>query len=250
MSDSAPRYTGPDPTDRLMTRDEVKARFDRETAVVYSGQGPAHLPGYAEALALVVESLHVFLPSQPRILDLGAGTGNLSREVLAAFPEAYVVLLDFSPNMLVQSRRVLTEFAGRYDIACADFFEWVFSTKSFHGIVSSFAIHHARGESEYMRLYDRIATWLAPGGVFVCCDVVAGANAKWTAINEEGWRRHLQAHFDPAIVEQVFANYRSEDTPISLVQHMALLHQVGFAHVDVLWKKHNFAVYAAQVARG
>ena len=60
-----PKYVGPKPTDRVMTRDEVKARFDRETAEVYSREDPVYLPEYNEALELIVEALLVELPSAP-----------------------------------------------------------------------------------------------------------------------------------------------------------------------------------------
>ncbi|MBN1563329.1 MAG: class I SAM-dependent methyltransferase [Anaerolineae bacterium] len=247
MSDSIPKYVGPKPTDRVLTRDEVKARFDQETAAAYSQQDPIYLPDYASALALVIEALCAALPDEPTILDLGAGTGNLARRVLGAIPNSYVTLIDFSLNMLSEAPDVLADFKGRYNTICEDFFAFDMPPATFDGIVSSFAIHHARGRAEYGRLYQRIRSWLKPGMVFACCDVVAGSNQQWTAMNEAGWQQHLRAaEFDDATIAHIFANYRVEDTPISLPEHLTLLREAGFAHVDVLWKKHNFAVYCAQ----
>ncbi|MBN1312076.1 MAG: class I SAM-dependent methyltransferase [Anaerolineae bacterium] len=241
-----PKYVGPKPTDRVLTREEVKARFDAETAEAYSQKDPVYLPEYAFALGLVVEALRAALPPSPRIFDLGAGTGNLSRRVLAGIPGSHVTLVDFSDNMLGGSKTVLADFTDRYDIVCEDFFQADFPAGSVDGVVSSFAIHHARGEEEYLSLYQKIRSWLAPQGVFACCDVIEGGNAGWTHVNEEGWKDHLRSvSFEEEQIDHIFANYHSEDTPISLPQHLTLLKQAGFASVDVLWKKYNFGVYCA-----
>lgn len=247
MSEPLPKYVGPKPTDRVLTREEVKARFDAETAEAYSQQDPVYLPEYAFALGLVVDALRASMPPTPHILDLGAGTGNLSRRVLAGIPDSHITLVDFSDNMLGGCKTVLADFEGRYDIDCRDFFQADFPAGSVDGVVASFAIHHARGDDEYLSLYRKIHSWLAPHGVFACCDVIEGGNANWTRINEEGWQDHLRSvSFEEAQIDHIFANYHSEDTPISLPQHLALLKQAGFASVDVLWKKHNFGVYCAQ----
>lgn len=241
-----PKYVGPKPTERVLTREEVKARFDAETAEAYSQKDPVYLPEYSFALGLVVEALRAAMPPSARILDLGAGTGNLSRRVLAGIPDSCVTLVDFSDNMLGGSKTVLADFAGRYDVVCQDFFQADFPEGSASGVVSSFAIHHARGEVEYLSLYRKIRSWLTPRGVFACCDVVEGGNADWTGINEEGWKHHLRSvSFEQAQIDHIFANYHSEDTPISLSRHLELLRQAGFVSVDVLWKKHNFGVYCA-----
>ncbi len=114
------------------------------------------------------------LPPSPRFLDLGAGTGNLSRRVLAALPNSHATLLDFSPNMLAGTSIVLADYPGRYETICGDFLEVEFPAQGFDAVISSFALHHSRGEAEYARMYQRIYGWLKPGGVFACCDVVNG----------------------------------------------------------------------------
>ncbi len=248
MTDTAvPKYVGPKPTDRVLTRDEVKARFDQETAAAYSQQDPVYLPDYSNALNLVIQALQIDLPAQPTILDLGAGTGNLSRRVLGAIPDSQVTLIDFSLNMLAETSTVLANYPGRYNTICADFFAFDLPPAAYDGVVSSFAIHHARGTAEYLALYARIHASLKPGAVFACCDVVAGCHPHWTHLNESGWRDHLRSvDFDDDTIDHIFANYRAEDTPIALADHLMLLQQAGFAHTDILWKKHNFGVYCAQ----
>jgi tRNA (cmo5U34)-methyltransferase len=244
---SIPKYDSPRPEGGVLSREEVKARFDNEAAAVYSQGNPVYLPDFASAFALVIEALQIHLPASPWLLDLGAGTGNLSRRILAAIPGSHSTLVDFSPNMLDGAPVVLADYQARYDTICADFFEASFPDRHFDAVVSSFALHHARGDGEYLRLYRRIHGWLKPAGVFACCDVVNGDNAGWTAINENGWKNYLrEVNFTEQEIARIFESYHVEDTPISLSKHLTLLQQAGFRHVDVLWKRYNFAVYCAQ----
>lgn len=53
----------------------------------------------------------------------------------------------------------------------------------------------------------------------------------------------MQKSFSDEDIKKIFSNYHREDSPISIKRHLALLTQVGFTSVDVLWKIYNFSVY-------
>jgi len=59
-----------------------------------------------------------------------------------------------------------------------------------------------------------------------------------------GWRNYLSGHLDEEKIKQIFANYRSEDSPMSLPEHFVSLDKAGFNQVDILWKRYNFALYS------
>jgi tRNA (cmo5U34)-methyltransferase len=154
-----------------------------------------------------------------------------------------VTLVDFSENMLHEVPKVLGEYRNRFNIVCHDFFSVKFKKGSFDAIISSFAVHHTRSIEGYVKLYRRIRGWLRPGGIFACIDVVSGANPAWTEINENGWRKYLTGFFGKAKIDRIFANYRAEDSPISLPEHIFCLNKAGFSQTDILWKRYNFALY-------
>jgi tRNA (cmo5U34)-methyltransferase len=243
---SLPKYVGPAASSlgRKMTPEEIKSRFDVETAAAYSQQNPPWLPNYAGAMDLVLQALKLYLPSTARIIDLGAGTGNLSRRVLQAFPDCHLTLVDFSQNMLDGTAGVLAGFEGRYELLLHDMWNIDFQAGAYDAVVASFALHHGRGETVYKKMYQNIFRWLKTPGVFACCDVVNGDAPSLSDINEAGWRQFLvHEEFSAPDIERLFANYHREDSPLSLKQHLNLLSQVGFASADVLWKKSNFSVY-------
>lgn len=251
MSDNdriTPRYIGPDTSKRTekMSRAEIQGRFDKEVAALYSQRDPVWLPEFRQMFALVPELLKPHLKADGLFLDVGAGTGNLSRTVLEAIPSVKCVLMDFSANMLSAAPLVLEPFAGRFETLVADFIDADYGAARYDAIISSFAIHHCRGEAEYGALYQKLANALKPGGIFVCCDVVAGADDALSLLNENGWRTFLNEQgLDAAEVERILSNYHVEDSPLDLPSHLQLLKKAGFTTVDVVWKRSNFAVYVA-----
>jgi tRNA (cmo5U34)-methyltransferase len=242
-----PRYVGPEISriDQKMTNEEIRARFNTEVAAAYSQRRPIWLPEYERVLGLVAQVLEPYLASQPAasVLDLGAGTGNLSRRILRAFKNSHLTLVDFSQNMLDEAPNVLSDFPGHYEVRVVDFWQAEFPAGRFDAIVSSFALHHGRGEAVYQALYRKIYCWLKSPGIFVCCDVVEGDTPEIAALNENGWRQYLGGRLSPVDIERMFSNYRREDSPISLRKHLSFLDEAGFGKADILWKRFNFAVY-------
>ena len=96
-------------------RSPLRKQFDRLAGAWEERVGPEGLVPLGAALDR--------LPSPPRqVLDLGTGTGKAARVVAKRFPEAQVVGVDLSPQMIEIARKVLPEELGsriRFDVADA-----------------------------------------------------------------------------------------------------------------------------------
>jgi SAM-dependent methyltransferase len=158
-----------------------------------------------------------------------------------------LALVDISANMLRAAEARLQQEAGRCRYIVQDIFDGDldFPTASFDGIVSVFAICHARGIGVYQRLYERIYRWLKSPGYFVCYDHVLGDTAELTALNALGWHRLLVENQSAEQAKEGIISTYQEDSPLSLQQHLSLLKSAGFAAVDVLYKRDIFGIYAA-----
>ena len=76
-------------------------RFDW-TPEVYLERIRAEIPGYDDLQEQAVSAI----PLAPeRVLELGMGTGETTRRLIEAHPEAWVVGLDASPDMVFRARR-------------------------------------------------------------------------------------------------------------------------------------------------
>jgi tRNA (cmo5U34)-methyltransferase len=153
-----------------------------------------------------------------RALDLGAGTGETSRRVLAAHPAAVLVALDESDGMLAAAREHLP--ADRVDFVVGRL-EDPLPGGPFDLVVSALAVHHLDGPGK-LDLFARVAGVLAPGGRFVLADIVVPD--------------------DPAdIVTPVEDEY---DQPSRLPDQLTWLRQAGLSPT-VTWHHLDLAVLAA-----
>jgi tRNA (cmo5U34)-methyltransferase len=152
------------------------------------------------------------------ILELGTGTGETSRRLLAVHAHARLIGIDESPRMLAAARttlpaeRVTLREARLQDPLPAGPFELV---------ASVLCVHHldAPGKAD---LFARIAAALAPGGMFVLGDVVVPD--------------------DPAdVVTPIDDDY---DTPSSIADQLGWLAAAGL-EPRVHWTRHDLAVLRA-----
>jgi tRNA (cmo5U34)-methyltransferase len=134
------------------------------------------LPGY-DALQAQLVAATAPVAAQV-VLDLGTGTGETARRVLAAHPGARLVGIDASAPMLAAARTALDpERAelrpGRLEDALPP--------GPFDLVVSAFAVHHLDGPGK-ADLFARAAAALAPGGRLVVGDVVVPEDPQDAAI--------------------------------------------------------------------
>ena len=139
------------------------------------------LPLAALQIELIVRLARQALPKVQRVLDLGCGDGVLGRAVLASYPEAACVFLDFSEPMLAAARTKAADLGARATFVRDDFGlkGWVESVRPFAPfdlVVSGYAIHHQPDERK-REVYREIFGLLAPGGLFLNLEHVSSASA-------------------------------------------------------------------------
>jgi len=129
---------------------------------------------YFSQLDRIVEVLRKEHGSPRSIMDLGAGWGRLARRLLDEFPNAEVVVHDFSAPMLAAARTELEAYGSRVSYFEADLdVDGVIASvgRRFDVIVTSQTLHHLRTERLAV-LYRDIHAALATDGLFVNLDRV------------------------------------------------------------------------------
>lgn len=104
----------------------------------YLEQIRAEVPRYDELQQAAVEAIP-FAPE--RVLELGMGTGETTRRLLEAYPEAWVIGLDSSPEMVFHLRR-------EYDDVQLARMEDPLPDGPWDLVISVLSVHHLRSEQK------------------------------------------------------------------------------------------------------
>ncbi len=104
------------------------------------------------------------LPSEGRLLDLGAGTGDLAVEAHRQYPQAKITAADFTLGMMQAGQKR----PGHHpDFSAADALNVPFPAETFEAVVSGFLLRNVVDLEAALQEQKRI---LKPGGFFVALD--------------------------------------------------------------------------------
>jgi ubiquinone/menaquinone biosynthesis C-methylase UbiE len=135
------------------------------------------------------------------VLDVGAGYGAVSEEVLNRFPNARVTLQDYSQPMLAEAQRRLAPHAARLTYVTADLTDpaWPQAVGGpFDLAVSAIALHNLRDPAKIFACYRAIHDLLRPDGRFLDYDLFfAGAEGHIAELKKVGFASVECAWVDP-----------------------------------------------------
>jgi tRNA (cmo5U34)-methyltransferase len=216
-----------------MTDAHASHAFDAHAAE-YDAMRRRLIPSFDRFYGAAVEAAG---PAPRRILDLGAGTGMLSRMLADAYPAAAITLLDAAPAMLAQAEALLGDRAAYVTADLAD----PLPDGPWDTIVSALAIHHL-DDAAKRDLFARVHDALEPGGVFVNAEQVAGPSPEAEAGHRRWHRDHALAAgatgADWAAAEERMRFDRCATTG----DQLAWLRDAGFEAVGCPLEDHRFAV--------
>lgn len=200
-------------------------------------------PPYGEMLEALVG--YVYPPAnQPlAILELGCGTGNVSRLLAQQFPQASLTLLDLSDKMLEETRAKVSPIHSQAQYVQAGFMTAELGEGRFDLIFSSLALHHLP-DTEKPWMYRRIFSWLKPGGQFRCADQCLGLPEKTEARYLAQWKDWSTASGAPEEEIQMWLDHAAAyDHYAPLAAHLRWLDEAGFSETDCYWRKLFWTVY-------
>ncbi|MBK8191055.1 MAG: class I SAM-dependent methyltransferase [Vampirovibrionales bacterium] len=203
---------------------------------------------YRDILQTLLDTLPFAADAPLQIVDLGCGTGNLSRLLAQTFPRASFTLVDLSPEMLEATARKLQQDnpQARLTLIHEDFTRLSLPEASQDLIVSSFALHHIPKPEQKKALYAAIARWLRPGGLFRCADGCLGVPHAIYELHTRHWTSAALAQgASQTEVDLWLAHEQNFDHFEPLVSHLDWLEAAGLRDVDCYWRKYLWAVFGA-----
>jgi tRNA (cmo5U34)-methyltransferase len=179
----------------------------------------AELPDYEELQDRAAEATRGI--DARAILELGTGSGETARRVLALHRHARLDGIDDSPAMLAAARDALAGYDVRLEVGRI---EQPLPSGPFDLVVSALTVHHldaAQKES----LFARVAIALRPGGRFVLADVVVPDDAE----------------------DAVTPIHHGYDKPNTVAEQLGWMAAAGF-EATLRWRNRDVAVLVGNLA--
>jgi trans-aconitate methyltransferase len=198
------------------------------------------VPRYDEMVETVLDLLQLAHPRA--VLDIGAGVGNMTDQVLTGFPEAHVTALDASPEMLREARELLATHGTRAAVVQHDVATYA-PERSFDAVFSNLVLHNVPPDTRRETLA-AIRRWLNPDGVFIWGDMIVHPDPTV----QQHFVRHRAEHALAAgcpqdFVEWNFEKESTQDHPWTTAQTLEELAAAGFENPEVVWAHDAFAVF-------
>ncbi len=201
-----------------------------------------------EQLTLVARLLPFTPDDTFTFLDLGAGTGAVSRAVLVEYPKAFAVLGEYSPQMTAEGKRAMADFDGKFRYVELDMLAdtWPGDVPSdLDATISALSIHHLPDQRK-QAVFREVFQHLRPGGWYLNYDPVRAPDpaieAIWERVNDryDPEAPYKRAHRTP---QEQARHENHVRYMIPLAPQLAWLEQAGFTNVDVYWQRLDWVIY-------
>lgn len=178
-----------------------------------------------------------------KILDLGAGTGLLTRFVLEKYPKANYTLVDIAEDMLKVARKRFENY-DNISFKVEDYREGIKDEK-YNYIISAMSIHHL-DSNEKRELYRNIYNALDDDGIFINADQVLGEDEESEKITKGYQLNHIEnCELSREDKDATYERIKLDKMDTMSIQ-MEMLRDAGFKSVDIYYKFYNYIVFRAK----
>lgn len=234
--------------------------WNESDSQIFIDQGQIYTPRRDELRDAFLD----LIPAEPndefQVVELAPGAGWLSAAILGRFPNASILALDGSEEMLAETARALEPFPNRWETGAIQLLDRDWRAQlptGLRAIVSSLAIHHLKGTAK-RDLFADLHDHLAPGGALLIADLIEPASPAALRHMARAWdvdveRQSLQLSGSPAPWEFFRDDHWNiytwpdleMDFPSPLVDQIDWLRQTGYSRIDIPWARAGHTLIAA-----
>ena len=220
---------------------DIKDKFD-EAAEKYDKHRKQIIPCFDDFYGLPLQVMN-FKGADPKILDLGAGTGLFSSFALKKYKNAKITLIDLSDKMLeVAGRRFKNN--KNIKIINADYTKYGFKEK-YDFIISALSIHHLT-DAEKKKLFKTCFGLLKKGGVFINADQALSPYTEIEKMFSDLWKDSIIKNGMTKKELMQALGRTNFDKPSTAQDQLNWLKDAGFKTSDIIYKHCKFCVFYAK----
>lgn len=167
------------------------------------------------------------------VLELGCGTGILTRKIQERWPDCRITAVDISPEMMEHAKSRLGQSPVHF--VEQSFETLMFPDAQFDLVMSNLAIHHITAAHK-KTLTGHVYDWLKPGGFFIHSDKTVSNSKHISDANFALVLNSVQAKGAGQEEAEFLHHHLEVDQPSTLVEHLHWFEAAGFRQPEVLWR--------------
>ena len=221
-----------------MDIDKIQEQFNLY-AEKYDSQRKCFIPCFDDFYKRSVSLLKCYKNNFVNIVDLGAGTGLLTKEIYELYNNAHFTLIDVSKDMLKIAQE---RFNGLNN------FEFIESNYTENILVnncdlvcSALSIHHLENNDKG-KLYKNIFKKLNDGGCFINLDQFIGASETINNLYNKWWYEYINNSGIGIEEKSRWIERRKLDRENTINETIELLKESGFNKVECIYNFMKFGV--------
>ncbi len=224
-----------------MNTEEIKERFNI-AAEEYDSRRRILIPCFNDYYETMINFISSVIFEPESILDLGAGTGLLSKFWFTHFKNSKYTLVDIADQMLEVAKK---RFQGltNFKYIIADYSK-DFPQGNYNLISSALSIHHL-SDDEKANLFKKIFKELPAKGYFVNFDQFNANSKLMTDFYNSWWYEHIKMSGISGYEKNNWVERRKIDKENSIEESIEMLKEAGFKIVECLYQYMKFGVIIA-----
>jgi ubiquinone/menaquinone biosynthesis C-methylase UbiE len=224
-----------------MDLDRIRELFNN-TAEKYDRQRRCFIPCFDDFYVRAVSFLKNCETDFRNIVDLGAGTGLLTKVIYEMYPNANYTLIDISEDMLTIAKE---RFKGMDNFT---FLEYNYvddiPADNCDLICSALSIHHL-DHKDKERLYGNIYSKLTGKGCFINLDQFNAKSEKINSLYDTWWYDYISNSGITREEEGRWTERRKLDRENTIDETVKSLEKSGFGNVECIYSFMKFGVIIA-----
>lgn len=234
--------------DRIFTQEPYKQfEFDEQVASVFDDMLERSIPHYREVLGLIVDfcAINIKGAENVRVYDLGSSTGTTLLALHEVMPSSSILIgIDNSQAMLQKATLKAKAYGANIEFLCEDILRCKLLASDI--IIANYMLQFIRPMQRYA-LLEKIYNALKPNGVFFLSEKMTSPHR---ILDKQMIERYLHYKREQGYSQSEISKKREalENVliPFSLDENIAMLKDVGFSGVEVLFKWVNFGTIIAK----
>ena len=191
------------------------------------------IPFYDEIHQQILGIIQVHCQNRPiSVLDTGCGTGTSGLKACQTLRLSELVLCDPSEKMIADTKKKLGDYSC--EVICTGSENLSFANR--FDVVTAIQSHHYFDKATREKAVINCFNALKPEGIFIYFENTAPFSERGKNILFSHWKNfQIQMGRTSEEVKSHLARYNNEFFPITVQEHLEMLHRTGFQVAELFW---------------